>query len=98
LNTGKRREGIFGAIYWWMVKFGLAIAGLLSGAFMSLVGFETGGAEQTESAITRLRLFYSGFPIIGTLIATYVMRDHSVSEERANEIRAELERIKTSEA
>ena len=26
LNTGKRREGIFGAIYWWMVKFGFAIA------------------------------------------------------------------------
>ena len=31
LNTGKRREGLLGAIYWWMVKFGLAIAGLLSG-------------------------------------------------------------------
>ena len=27
LATGKRREGIFGAIYWWMVKFGFAIAG-----------------------------------------------------------------------
>jgi GPH family glycoside/pentoside/hexuronide:cation symporter len=36
LATGKRREGIFGAIYWWMVKFGFAIAGLLSGAIMSL--------------------------------------------------------------
>jgi GPH family glycoside/pentoside/hexuronide:cation symporter len=24
-------EGIFGAIYWWMVKFGFAIAGGLSG-------------------------------------------------------------------
>ena len=31
LNTGKRREGQFGAIYWWMVKFGLAIAGLFYG-------------------------------------------------------------------
>jgi len=31
LNTGKRREGIFGAIYWWMVKFGFGIAGGLSG-------------------------------------------------------------------
>ena len=24
LQTGERREGLFGAIYWWMVKFGLA--------------------------------------------------------------------------
>ena len=28
LDSGKRREGVFGAIYWWMVKFGFAIAGL----------------------------------------------------------------------
>jgi GPH family glycoside/pentoside/hexuronide:cation symporter len=94
LNTGKRREGIFGAIYWWMVKFGFAIAGLLSGAIMSLVGFVPGVAEQSEGAIIGLRLFYSGFPILGTLIAIYVMRDYDVTEERANEIRTELERRK----
>ena len=31
LETHERREGLFGAIYWWMVKFGAAFAGLLSG-------------------------------------------------------------------
>ena len=46
LKTGKRREGIFGAIYWWMVKFGFAIAGLGSGAIMSAVGFDTNLAVQ----------------------------------------------------
>jgi GPH family glycoside/pentoside/hexuronide:cation symporter len=25
LKTGKRREGVFGAIYWWMVKLGFAL-------------------------------------------------------------------------
>lgn len=94
LNTGKRREGVFGAIYWWMVKFGFAIAGLLSGTIMTLVGFDPAAATQPESAITGLRVFYSGFPIFGTLIALYFMRDYGVSEERANEIRAELERRK----
>lgn len=92
LNTGKRREGIFGAIYWWMVKFGFAIAGLLSGAILSVVGFDPSAATQTESAILGLRAFYSGLPILGTLIAIYVMRDYSVTEERANEIRAELDK------
>ncbi len=48
LNSGKRREGIFGAIYWWMVKFGFAIAGLLTGLIMSLVGFDASAATQTE--------------------------------------------------
>ena len=94
LNSGKRREGVFGAIYWWMVKFGFAIAGLLSGAIMSIVGFDSTLEVQPDSAITGLRIFYSGFPILGTLIALYVMRNYDVSEERANEIRAELERRK----
>ena len=96
LNTGQSREGIFGAIYWWMVKFGFAIAGLLSGAIMTIVGFDPEAATQTEGAITGLRAFYSGFPILGTLIAIYVMRDYDVTEERANEIRAELERRKSA--
>ena len=94
LNTGKRREGIFGAIYWWMVKFGFAIAGLLSGAIMTIVGFSPDAAVQPEGAITGLRLFYSGVPIFGTAIALWVMRNYDLSEERAHEIREEIERRK----
>ena len=94
LNTGKRREGIFGAIYWWMVKFGFAIAGLLSGAIMTLVGFHPDAGVQSEAAITGLRLFYSGVPILGTSIAILIMLNYDLSEERANEIRAEIERRK----
>ena len=30
VNTGKRREGIFGAIYWWFVKVGYGIAKIIS--------------------------------------------------------------------
>jgi GPH family glycoside/pentoside/hexuronide:cation symporter len=92
LATGKRREGIFGAIYWWMVKFGFAIAGLLSGAIMSFVGFAPGAASQAAGAVDGLRLFYSGVPIFGTLLALWIMRDYDLDEQRANEVRAELER------
>jgi GPH family glycoside/pentoside/hexuronide:cation symporter len=94
LATGKRREGIFGAIYWWMVKFGFAIAGLLSGAIMSLVGFVPGVAAQAAGAVDGLRLFYSGVPIFGTLLAMWIMRDYDLDEARANEVHAELERRK----
>lgn len=92
LATGKRREGIFGAIYWWMVKFGFAIAGLLSGAIMSFVGFAPGAATQAAGAVDGLRLFYSGVPICGTLLALWIMRDYDLDEARANAVRAELER------
>lgn len=97
LTTGKRREGIFGAIYWWMVKFGLAIAGLLSGIIMSVVGFVPDAAVQPDGAITGLRIFYSVFPVIGTLVAMYVMRNYDLTEERANEIRAALEERKDAQ-
>ena len=90
LNSGKRREGVFGAIYWWMVKFGFAIAGGLSGAIFSIIGFDTALEVQPESAITGLRLFFSGLPILGTLTAMYIMRNYDISEERANEITAQL--------
>ena len=90
LNSGKRREGIFGAIYWWMVKFGFAIAGLLTGLIMSLVGFDTSGTTNSENAITGLRLFFSGLPMLGTLIAMWVMWDYDLTEKKANEIKKEL--------
>ncbi|OUR97608.1 glycosyl hydrolase [Flavobacteriales bacterium 33_180_T64] len=92
LNFGQRREGIFGAIYWWMVKFGLAIAGLLSGLIMSLVDFTPGAVSQPDGAVTGLRVFFSVFPILGTAIAMYVMRDYDITEERALAISAELEK------
>ena len=91
LTSGKRREGIFGAIYWWMVKFGFAIAGLLTGVIMSFVDFHPGAATQTEGAVTGLRLFFSGIPILGTLIAMWVMKNYDLTEEKAREIKKELD-------
>ena len=94
LNTGKRREGIFGAIYWWMVKLGFAVAGLLSGAIMSYVGFSPDADTQPEGAVTGLRIFFSLVPILGTLVAMWVMSDYDVSEERAREVRAAIDQKK----
>ncbi len=92
LQNGERREALFGAIYWWMVKFGFAIAGLLSGVIMAAVGFDaTATGAQPEGAMTGLRLFYSGLPVLGTLIAMYVMRDYELVEQRSNEVRAQLD-------
>ena len=90
LNTGKRREGSLGAIYWWMVKFGFAIAGLLTGVIMSTVGFDPSSPVQTDGAITGLRLFFSGIPILGTLIAMWVMRNYDLTEDKAREIKEAL--------
>lgn len=93
LNTGKRREGIFGAIYWWMVKVGFAIAGALSGVIIGVVGFnpELATTEQVF-AVDGLHAFFCFFPMVGTLLAMYIMRNYEVTEERAGEIRDALDK------
>ena len=95
LNSGKRREGIFGAIYWWMVKVGFAIAGALSGLIIALVGFNPDlPTTEQQSAVDGMLAFFCFFPMAGTIIAMLVMRKYDVTEERANEIRQQLEERK----
>lgn len=94
LNTGKRREGSLGAIYWWMVKFGTAVAGLLSGLILSLVAFQSNAATQTDETMFWLRIFFVGIPILGTLTAIWVMKDYDIDEAKAREVRDLLDKRK----
>jgi GPH family glycoside/pentoside/hexuronide:cation symporter len=97
LNTGLRREGIFGAIYWWMVKVGFAIAGGLSGVIIGLVGFNPDLATiDQRGAVDGLHAFFCFFPMVGTLIAMWIMKNYDVTEQRATEIRAEINKRKVS--
>ena len=97
INTGKRREGIFGAIYWWMVKVGYGIAGALSGVIITVVGFNSDLATtDQQAAVDGLHAFFCFFPMVGTILAMLIMRNYSITEERATEIRAELEKRKNT--
>ena len=95
VNTGKRREGIFGAIYWWMVKVGFAIAGALSGLIITFVGFDPDLATiDQQSAVDGLHAFFCFFPMLGTIIAMFIMRNYSITEEKASQIKKTLKSIK----
>ena len=94
LNTGKRREGSLGAIYWWMVKFGTAVAGLLSGLILSLVAFQSNAGSQTDETMFWLRIFFVGIPILGTLTAIWVMKDYDIDETKALEVRDIIDKRK----
>ena len=89
-NGLPRKEASFGAIYWWMVKLGTAIAGLFTGIILYYVGFIAGAETQTDGAMDDLRFFYSVLPILGTFGAIYVMKDYDIDEQRAEEIKAQL--------
>ncbi|AQQ70022.1 putative glucuronide carrier protein [Limihaloglobus sulfuriphilus] len=91
LTTHERREGVFGAIYWWMVKVGMALAGLLTGILLKVSGFDEALAQQTPETLLQLRIFDVGIPLITSAIALYIIYSYPITEERAYEIRAELE-------
>ncbi|MDG2460184.1 MAG: MFS transporter [Luminiphilus sp.] len=90
LQTGERREGLFGAIYWWMVKFGLAFAGLLSGLILGFIGFDQTVAIQTDDTLAGLRMAFIVVPVSGTLIALWAMRDYKLNEEAVEEVKITL--------
>ena len=97
LHSHQRREGIFGAIYWWMVKVGMALAGLLTGLLLNASGFDVElGSDQSASSLFYLRLFDVLIPIITSAIALAIMSTYEITESEANRIREELDARKSA--
>ncbi len=90
INGMPRKEGTFGAIYWWMVKLGQGLALVLGGLVLKLVGFDQNATTQTAETITRLRLADISIPAITAALAIVVMWNYSLTEARAREIKEEL--------
>lgn len=93
LKNGHRREGMFGAIYWWMVKLGMSVAFAFSGFLLNSTGFDVNlGAIQPERTLFLLRVYDIGVPIVTSLLAIVVMLGYPITEDAAYEYRAELEK------
>ncbi len=92
LQCGTRREGMFSGIYWWIQKLGMAGASLLSGILLNVSGFNQAlGTNQSAHSLLYMRLFDVGIPIVTTLIAIYIIATFEVSEDKAYDIRKQLE-------
>lgn len=91
LNNGMpRKEGTFGAIYWWMVKLGQAIALVLGGLVLKLVGFDQNATIQAAETITRLRIADIAIPALTAFLAIVVMWKYDLTETKAREIKMKL--------
>lgn len=92
LNTNERREGMYGSIFWWVVKLGMAAALAGGGFLLNATGFdvELGGA-QSEQTIYMMRIFDAFIPTVCSGLAIWMVYLFPITEEKAHEIRAELE-------
>ena len=90
VNGMPRKEGTFGAIYWWMVKLGQGLALVLGGLVLKVIGFDGGAAVQSADTIVNLRLADIIIPSLTAGLAIVVMWKYDLNEEKADQIKAEL--------
>jgi GPH family glycoside/pentoside/hexuronide:cation symporter len=90
-NGLPRREGTFGAIYWWSVKLGQSIALALGGLVLSLVGFDAGNATQTLETMNDLRIADIIIPSLTAGLAAWIMWNYSLNEDKVKGIQSKLE-------
>ena len=92
LNTHERREGMFGSIYWWVVKLGMAAALAIGGVLLNATGFDVSlGGDQSASTILLMRLFDVAIPLASSAIAIFMVATYPITEQKAHEVRMELE-------
>ena len=92
LQTHERREGMYGSIFWWVVKLGMAAALAGGGVLLNATGFDVElGGDQTESAIFLMRLADAFVPVVTSALAIWAVWSYPITEETANDVRAQLE-------
>lgn len=93
LNTHERREGMYGSIFWWVVKLGQAVAIAGGGFLLNATGFDVAleGAQPAQ-ALVWMRAADAFVPVVASAIAIWAIYTFTITEERAHEVRGELER------
>ena len=92
LETHERREGMYGSIFWWVVKLGMAAALAAGGFLLNATGFDVAlGGDQTENTIFMLRVFDVLVPMAGSGIAIWAIATYTITEQKAHDVRTQLE-------
>ncbi|MGH8019543.1 MAG: MFS transporter [Opitutaceae bacterium] len=93
LRHGLRLEAMYGAVFAWMLKTGLALAVLASGFMLTLTGFdvELGGAQNPETMLW-LRILFSYFPTAAIAASCALLGFYPLTAAHMAAVRAELDR------
>ena len=92
LNTNERREGMYGSIYWWVVKLGQSVAIFGGGLLLVATGFDVElGGKQSAETITLMRMCDAFIPALSSAIAIWAVATYEITEKKAHEVRGELE-------
>ncbi len=92
LRYGKRREGMFGAVFSWLEKTAWSLSALGVGLTIWLSGYKSElGGNQDPKTFTVMRLFLAGAPAITAVFALVALKFYPITAEHASETRRKLE-------
>ena len=92
LETNERREGMYGSIFWWVVKLGQAVAIAGGGFLLNATGFDVAlEGAQTAQTLTTMRFFDAFIPFVASGLAIWAVASYTITEEKAHEVRMQLE-------
>jgi GPH family glycoside/pentoside/hexuronide:cation symporter len=91
-DHGNRREGLFGSLFSWVFKNGIALSYALSGFILVWIGYNPlKGAAQPPRTMELMKTFYSAVPAAFFLLAFWVFYRYPIGRRVATEVRAELD-------
>jgi sugar (glycoside-pentoside-hexuronide) transporter len=89
--SGERREGIYSGVFTFVRKVGGATAYMLAGFGLTLAGYDSSAAEQSDAALMTIRVVSTWVPAAFLIAGILIARGYPLSRERHAEIRSILE-------
>ncbi|MFA6175023.1 MAG: MFS transporter [Phycisphaerae bacterium] len=97
LTTGRRREGMFGAVYNMALKGGVAFTMVVSGYVVNWIGYQSSAITQSPETILKIRLMMAFIPTAFLSVALAMTFMYPLSRQKVIEIRNELNARRCSE-
>jgi len=98
LNTGSRREGMFGAVMAWMGKAIGTIQAVAAGALLVATGFNPQTSFQTPETILGMRVLFSFVPAAVVGLSMLLLYRYPLTRERMAEIKEQIAQRKAAAA
>jgi GPH family glycoside/pentoside/hexuronide:cation symporter len=96
-RTGRRREGMYGAVGGFIYKVAIGVVLLLSGVVLQWAGFGEGVkefSELPEGAVTRVRIVYATFPTACLCMAMLLMWKYPLNRKAVADLKSKLEAMR----
>jgi Na+/melibiose symporter-like transporter len=97
LKTGRRREGMYSAVFGFLNKAAIALVMAVSSWVLVQLGFEGEDLSPTVQQLFSLRLFYIVVPVVAMIGAILCMWKYPLTKARVNEIQEKLLEIRRAD-